>query len=302
MGTNVSGSSASFSRSSVGGTWSWTVRSNNVYGGSQLYQVDEIMTPWGRLSDAESPIPADVVEAMATSIADLRGQLAPLLSLVQGVSSFNVTVTEGDAASDAASVLIQNSGAFGSFMTATGTPSVPWLSVDPSAVSGVPRGGQNTFNVRVLPSTLLANLSPYSGVVNLQDNRIPSTVVPLSFVVTVLPKPAITLSVVDVTFSFSLMTMTSSSTAGTVTVANAGPPNSLLSFTVGKVNNCSPWLVVSPTSGGPLSTGGSTDVSLTLVPANVPGIPGTYTEVIQISSTTASNSPKTFTVQLVVTG
>jgi hypothetical protein len=301
MGTNVSSSSVGFSLSSVGGTWSWTVRSNNVYGGSQLYQVDEILTPWGRLSDVESPIPADVVEAMAASISDLRGQLAPLLSLVQGVSSFNVTVTEGDSVSSAASVLVQNSGAFGSFMTATGTPSAPWLSVDPSSLSGVPRGGQGTFNVRVIPSTLLSNSSPYVGTVNLQDNRTPSTVIPLTFVVTVLPKPAISLSVTDVTFTFSLSTMTSGMSTGTVTVTNAGPPNSLLNFTVGKLNNCSPWLVVSPTSGGPLAVGGSSDLSLSLTTANVPGIPGVYTETVQVSSTTASNSPKTFTVQLVVT-
>lgn len=301
MGTTVSGGSFGFNLVSVGGTWSWTVRANNVYGGSQLYQVADVISPWGRLSDVDSPIPGDVVTAMAGSILDVQGQLAPLLSLVQGISSFMVTVTEGDPPMDVTTVPVQNSGAFGSFMTATATPGASWLSSNPSFLKALGKSEQGTFTIRVAPATLLANGSPYSGIVNLQDNRVPSTVIPISILVTVLPRPAFSLSSTNVGLTYSLATMTTGVGNGTVLVTNGGPVNSLLNFSVGKVNNCSAWLQVSPLIAGPLASGGSSLLTFTLVPGLVPGIPGSYTETIQVSSTNASNSPQSITVTLTVT-
>lgn len=301
MGTTVSGGSFGFNLVSVGGIWSWTVRANNVYGGSQLYQVVDVTSPWGRLSDSDSPIPGDVVTAMAGSILDVQGQLAPLLSLVQGVSSLMITVTEGDPPIDVAAVPVQNSGAFGSFMTATATPGASWLSANPSFLKALGKGEQGNFTIRVLPSTLLANMSPYSGVVSLQDNRIPSTVIPISVMVTVLPRPAFSLSASGISLTYSIATMTTGIGSGTVLVTNGGPANSLLNFSVGKVNNCSGWLQISPLTVGPLASGGSSLLTFTLMPGLVPGIPGSYVETVQVSSTNASNSPQSIVVTLTVT-
>ncbi len=289
MAAYVSGSGVEFSIASTGGTWSWSVRANNIQGAGQFYEFLDIHTPYGPLVQTHMPLPGDVVEAMAQSLSDLRQQFAPLMSLLDPtITTFNVVVVEGDASETAASVVIYNSGAFGSFLTATATPSVSWLTAEPSAVAGLGKNDQGTFDVVLNPAALLESASPYSGIVRLQDNRVPATVVNLAFTVSVLPKPAIAVSPLVVNFSYMLSTLSGTGPFD-VTVQNAGPPNSLLDWEAAKLHNTSAWLEFTPSSGGPLASGAEEDIALSLVAGSIPQVPGVYTDTIRITSPTASN-------------
>lgn len=290
-----------FSVQSVGGAWSWTVQANNIQGAGQLYQFVNITTPYGPLQDATAiPIPADVVTAMADSLIQFQQQLNPMLALVSPAqTSFALNISEGDAGSTVCSIPFQNVGAFGSFMTVTATPNVQWLVAQPPTVTGLGKGGQGQIQVQLVPTTLLAVNSPYVGHVNLQDNRNPSTVIPITVQVNVLPRPQIGLSSTTVTLTYSL-SLAAAGGASAVTVTNAGPLGSMLSFSVAKIFNNSPWLAFTPSSGGPLSTGQSSPVTFSVVLSNVPSIPGTYTENVGVLSTNAGNSPAQITVSLVV--
>jgi hypothetical protein len=296
----VTGTCAAFKQQSTGGYWSWTITANNIVGVNQLYQVENILSPFGRLYDVAIGIPADIINAMADSIVQMQQQYAPLLALVQPFSiNISAAVTEGDSNVNIATIPVQNAGAFGSFMTITSTPSVPWLTVSPMSIAGIGRGEQGQMSVQLLPSSLLYSMSPYIGYVNLQDNRNPPTLIPIIFNITVLPRPLIVAAPTSVALSFSLITMSPGSSQQLV-ISNAGPVNSVLNFTATKLLNNSRWLSLTPTDGGPLNPSQSTIITLSVVTSGVPGAPGTYVETIRIESPNASNSPVDVSVSLTV--
>jgi hypothetical protein len=300
MGSYVAAGGFTFDKISVGGTWYWTVRATNVQSSSQVYQVADIISPFGKLGAVDVPIPGDIVLEMASCISQLQQQLAPLLALVGATPTvYSVTLTEGDPSSLVAAVPFQNVGAFGSFLTVVSTPDSPWLSASPSTVAGLNKNDQGQVTVQINPALLLASGSPYSGHVNLQDNRTPPTVIPITVNVVVLPRPSIAVSPSTVPLSY---TITGAIPGGAVaiTVSNSGPPNSSLSFSASKVNNNSPWLSFVPVGGGPLAPAGSAILTFSVVPAGVPLIPGVYSEIVMISSPNASNGPVSIPVTLTV--
>lgn len=298
MATNVRGGGFKFDVCSIGGRWEWDVTASNVQNGGQFYQVENIRSPFGALANTDLPIPGEVITAMAESLASLQQQLQPRVALT-GPASFSLTVTEGDPVIGAGAVEFANVGAFGSFMTATASPNSPWLSVDPPSVAGIDKNGSGQISVRVDPRILLATSSPYLGYVNVQDNASPPTLIPVPVNVTVMPRPAIGLSSDAAALAFYLSSMVPAGTAS-VTITNTGPLTSLLSFTVAKVQNQSPWLAVAPASGSSVPSGGAVTVVLSLVSDNVPSIPGVYTEILRVASPNASNSPLEITVTLTV--
>lgn len=298
MASLVSGGGFSFSLKSIGGTWQWSVNLTNNRGTGQYFEVGNIQSPFGPLDVVASSIPGDVITAMADAIQTLQQQLYPQI-YVPGPTIFSLTVTEGDVTVEAAIVSFQNSGAFGSFLTVTATPDSPWLSVTPTSVVGVDKNSSGQFKIYVKPSLMLATSSPYSGNVNLQDNRNPPTVIPVSFNVIVLPRPTISLNVTSITLSWYISTCTTFGPQ-TLRITNSGPIGSSLIFSVAKLQNISPWLTFSPVSAGPVPSSGFVDVAFSVVPASAPVIPGTYTETVRITSSTASNSPQDVTVNLIV--
>lgn len=301
MSATVSGSKFQFSTESVGGTWSWAVQADNTFGAGQLYQFVDIITPYGPLmgTGIDIPVPSDVVQCMTDSLLDVRGQLAPLLALVQpATTSFNLVIVEGDPNQDVGDIEVQNVGAFGSFMEATATPDSVWLSADPSVLQGMGKNQKGSFNLSLLTATLLSSNSPYNGVVNLQENRTPPTVIPVGVTVTVLPRPTMGTNVTSMAFAYVVSTGIPSG-ALTVTVENTGPVTSTLDWTAAVVNGAK-WLAIVPASGGPLVPGGTSIVTASLVPGSIPLAPGVYSDTIRISSPTASNSPIDIAVTLVV--
>lgn len=287
--TTVSGSAFEFSLESTGGLWRWKVASQNIYGAGISYEVSDIDTPWGPLFQTAIPVPADVVTEMASTILQIQQQLAPLLALIDpSQTSFVIVISEGDPNLVVATVPFYNDGAFGSSLTATSTPSVAWLRSAPGQIGSLGKNDQGQFVITLLTGSLAAASSPYLAVVNLQDNRVPSTIIPLAFSVSVLPRPVVAVDVTTVVFNWYQMTDSGDGPV-TVTVSNDGPPNSIMDWESGHLHNNSAWFTSSPTSGGPLASGGSEPVQVSLVSASIPGTPGTYTDVLRISSPNASN-------------
>lgn len=301
MAADVSGSCFKFNTESTGGTWSWTVRSNNLQGLGQLYEVVDIYTPWGSFYIAEIPLPGDVVSAMSDSLTSVQDQLAPLLALVNPSSTmFNVIIVEGDSNQEVAEIAIMNVGAFGSFMTATATPSAAWLSATPSSITSIGRNEQGTFTISLLTSTLLNSGSPYSGTMTIQDNRVPPTLESITINVTVLPRPTIGTSPTSISLTYNSVTGVPGG-AQQLTITNSGPASSSLEYIVADLNNNMTWLDFIPTSGGPLASGISDIVTLSVDSARASSLtPGTYQGTMRVSSTNATNSPVDITVTLTV--
>jgi len=300
MASNISAGGFTFDLNSVGGKWYWTVQADNVHGSNQLYRVIDIMSPFGRFSDVELPLPGDIVLAMADTLQQVQQQLAPLLSIISPSNlNISITVTEGDASSSIATIVFQNSGAFGSFLTAIATPDVPWLQSDPSIVSGLNKNEQGQFSIKIVPSTLLSTGSPYTGHITLQDNRQPATVIVYNFNATVLPKPAILTDITQVNLTYSIGFATSGGSQQ-VQISNSGPAGSILNATLAKVQNRSPWLQFVPTAVGPLASLAISPVTFSVINSGVPLSPGVYTETVLVSSPNASNGPITLICSLTV--
>jgi len=296
----VSGGGYKFQATSTGGTWTWTVDATNIENAGQFYQVIDIGTPYGPLVHLAVPIPADVIQAMADSISCVRQQLEAHMSLVQpATTSFSLAVTEGDAVSEIGTVTVQNDGSFGSFMNVAATATVQWLSATPTVATGLGRSDQAQFTINLSPESLLATGSPYVGYVNLQDNTSSQTVIPITVNLQVIPRPAISTSATSISFTYSQTTGILS--VEYLTITNGGPVTSVLEFVVCKVIDNSAWLLFTPTSGGPLQAGESTQITFSLDPQNIPTTIGTYSETIRIYSDNASNSPVDIDVTLDVT-
>lgn len=300
MSLIVSGGGYSFQVQSTDGIWSWTIKAINTQGLGQTYEVRDIMTPWGPIAGVMIPIPGDVLLAMADSLVDFQQQLAPQLALTgSSPTVFNVIITEGDPNIAAGIVSVINSGAYGSYMVVTATPSVSWLQPNPTYIGDLGKNNTGNFNIGVLTSTLLSASSPYHGVVNLQDNRSTPTVIPITVSVTVNPRPVIDATPLTLAFTYSLLTGTDSG-AQQIVIQNSGPANSTLNFSLSRVHNSSNWLDFIPTSGGPLASGSSTIITCSIVHTQVPHIPGLYQDSIRIASQNASNSPVDVAVTLTV--
>ena len=297
--TSVSGGGFSFSCVHASGTWSWTVVVNNVRVLGATHDVSNVMTPWGRLYDVAVDIPGDVITAMSESIATVKQQFAPVLSLVSPIPPvFNVIVAEGDPDAQIGSATFRNSGAFGSLLDLTATPSVPWLASSPSAVNGLPQNGQASFSGTVLTASLLSSGSPYSGSINVMDKR-GGTSIPVVVTVVVLPRPTISVSPSSVILTYIILTGTPGAPQ-TLRVTNSGPPLSSLSFSVAKVQDTSPWLAYSVPAHSPLPAGSYVDVGLSIISSGVPMCAGTYSDTLRVSSLNASNDHVDVPISLIV--
>jgi hypothetical protein len=277
-----------FQKISVGGTWYWSIEANNIQGANQLYYLKDIRTPFGALTDGvDVPIPGDVVCEMASSLANFQQQLAPLLVLVSGQqTTFNVTITQGDPSSSVGSINFMNAGALGSFMTASATPAVPWLSASPTTIPGVGQNQRGQFGLILNPAILTTQTIPYTGIINIQDNRPIPTIIPITVNVTVLPPPIIDVSTTCIQLSWTLINGQNSGSQQ-LTVTNGGPINSILNFTVAKVTNSSPWLSFTPPVVTGLAGGSNAIITFSLNGTAIPQAAGIYFETILISSQNA---------------
>lgn len=271
MATNVRGGGFDSSILSVGGEWIWRVTASNIRGAGQLYQVEDIRTPFGPLYMAAIPIPSEVILAMASSLSEFQQQLQPKI-MSTDPSGLSVTVTENDPVLQIGISSFMNIGAYGSFMTVIASPSSPWLSIDPTSVAGIGKNQSASVRVRVDPRIMMAEDSPYVGYINLQDNANPPNLISIPINVIVLPQPVIQLSQATVALSYYLSSM-SSGPIGSVDISNAGLVGSYLDFTLAKVLNQSDWLEITPVSATGIPSSGSATITFSLVTDKIPSIP-----------------------------
>ena len=300
--TTVNSGGFRFSKFSVSGCWYWSVLASNTEGANQQYYIHDIQTPYGRITDGiDTPIPGDVVVEMASSLSQFQQQLSPLLALVSGQQTvYNVTVTQGDPSSSVGSINFLNAGAFGSFMTASASPTAPWLSASPTFIPGIGQNQHGKFDIILNPSILVTQTNPYAGSINLQDNKVPPTLVPITVNVTVLPQPIISVNQTDFQFSW-ISDNHANSGSVQLLVTNSGPTSSILGFTIAKVTNCSPWLTFSPVMFSDIHGGSSPAIiTLSLVSQCVPQSPGTYFETLLIVSPNAQKTHVAVSVTLTV--
>jgi len=299
MSAFISGGGFEYSLNSVGGIWKWKVTANNIVNSGQYYYVDDINTPFGPLDVVASPIPSDVIEAMSSSLNTFKTQLTPILTLTSS-ASVNFTVSEGDSINDVGLVTFTNTGALGSFLSVSATPNASWLLASPTSILGFGKNEIRSTNVRVNPANLLAINSPYAGVINLQNLNNPLVVIPVTYSITVLPRPTIGSNIATVNFTYNIATNAGSGPV-TVIISNTGPLTSILNVFLNKIQNNSPWLSFTPSSLGPLASAASANVIFTLNTGAVTKIAGTYTETVAVSSVNATNTPLILTVNVVVT-
>jgi len=215
---------------------------------------------------------------MSDSLNTFSQQLSPNLYLSSPASLF-VVVNEGDGILDFDTITIINTGALGSFLSASATGSHPWILVNPSTVLGLGKNQPGTFGIKINPSNLLSSSSPYSGVVNLQNLSDPMVVIPVSLAVTVLPRPQILLSAITINFTYDIASNTVSGPVG-VDVTNSGPLTSLLSLYISKIQDRSPWLLYSPSHIDNLASGNTETITFSLNVSCINKIPGLYTDTM----------------------
>lgn len=270
---------------------------SSLQGPGQSYQIQDIYTPYGPLNIAAIPLPAEVVQSMSVSITDVQSQTKPKMTLISSQTSFSTGITEGDPRKSVCSVQIRNDGGFGSFLSAYATPDVPWLSVLTPEITGVERGETASFGIDLVPDNMLALQSPFVGHVTIQDVSDLASSVTVTVTVVVNPRPKIGVSTQHVSMTWSISEQTTSSQH--VVISNDGPGTSSLNFSIMKVLGV-PWLTVSPDFGGPLASGETKTIILSVLGSSMPVSLGDHTETIRVFSPNASNSPVDIVVTLTV--
>lgn len=295
----IRGGGFTFEKYSTGGRWHWKVYSELDASSCLRYFVTDICSPWGFLTSVVAPIPGDVIAAIQESTQDIANQFLPNIAFVNSSqSTLNAAVAEGDADFLVATVTVVNSGAFGSFANFQASGSAPWLRVTPSQVQGVYKNGVAEFEVYVRPSLMVHASSPYSGVVVFTDG---TNSVSSSVAVTVAARPTIFVDPTVLGFGYQITTATTDAIP-TLRIENTGPSGSVLDFTVGKVQNTSPWLTLSASSGSDIASGDDVTITFTLIPSAFPTLTGVYTEILRVSSPNATNTPVLVPITFTITG
>jgi len=295
----IRGGGFTFEKYSTGGRWHWKVYSELDASSCLKYFVTDICSPWGLLTSVMAPIPQDVIAAIQESTQALSNQFLPNVAFADSSqSTLSIAVAEGDSDELVATVTVVNTGAFGSFANFQASTTAPWLRITPAQISGIHKNGIAEFEVYVRPSLMLHASSPYNGVVVFTDgtNSISS-----SISATVSARPTIQVNPTVLAFAHNITTNTTDALP-TLQIENSGLSGSLLSFTIGKVQNTSSWLTLSASSGSDVASGDDVTITFTLIPGAFPPLTGVYTEILRVSSPNATNNPVLVPVTFTITG
>lgn len=297
LAANLSFQDYQFRYQTPKGIWRWTTRVD-VSLSTPAYYVRDVVSPFGLLRDA-TPIPGDVIAAMAESISEVRSVFAP--SILAGAVSLAFAVDEGRGWSDPQAVSVTNNGPYGSLLGVAVTTGAAFVKADPASVGSMASGVSGSFNVLVDSTEMLASASPYESTVTLQDVNATNSPVTIPVTITVRPRP--TISIAPTSLSFAVVRNVDGTFPAipyqTFTLQNVGLAGSVLDYQIQKLTNCSPWLVGITPYSGQLSSSATQSVQVTVQPAE--GLArGTYEETLRISGF-STNSYVDVVVTLVVT-
>jgi hypothetical protein len=264
------------------------------------YQVRDIRSPYGLLRDS-IPIPGEVVQAMADSIVELKSNFSPAI-LIGPPTSLVFEVDEGRGYSDPQSVIITNSGVFGSILSASLTSSASFVKVSPSTVGGLAVNESGSFIVEVDSTGLLATSSPYSESVSVQDPTATNNPRTVPVLINVRPKALVATSTVLVTFNVvrPLNGQYPAIPTQTFSISNGGPSGSVLEYDIKALTGlCGNWLRSWLPSEGTLQSGQSEVITVAVQPPNGM-LQGTYSEKLRVIGY-SSNNYVDVEIQLVIT-
>lgn len=268
-----------FQVSLASGAWRWTTRID-VSNSEVSTQIRDVISPFGLLRDS-IPIPGEVAQAMAESIAQVVNTYAPSILLSPATLSF--VVDEGRGISPATLVQVTNNGLLGSLLSAQVTSSAAYVFATPANVGGLVANASGSFGVSVNSTDLVASGSPYSANLKVQASAATNSPQDIPVSVTVRPKATIAPGVSALSFNVSapLSGLFPPVPSQVVLLSNSGPPASVLDFQVRRLVGAS-WLVgVSPVSGQ--IGGGATQPITVLVSPPDGTLPGVYTETLRIA-------------------
>jgi hypothetical protein len=264
-----------------------------------VYQVLSISSPWGLLRDS-IPIPGDIIQAMAASIAELKSAFAPSI-LLGPPSTVTYTLDEGRGFGESISVQVTNNGVFGSLLSASMTTSAAYLRVTPANIGNLSFNESGVFEVLADSSNLLAANSPYSATIVMQDASAVNS--PQELPVTVIVRPKASISVAPAVIGFVAIKPAYGPFAPVpsqqVLIQNTGPTGSVLEYRVQKLVGQSEWLVSYAPVTGLLNASATQSISVVVQPPENLTI-GTYTETLRVSGY-SDNSYQDVLVQLTVT-
>lgn len=281
------------------GLWRWKTRMD-VSGSIPSFQVRDVVSPFGLFRDT-IPIPGEVVQAMSDSITQIQQNFPPEI-LIGPPATVGFEVDEGRGFSLPETVVLTNTGVFGSLLGATLSTSAPYVSVSPANVGNLASNEAGSFDVVVDSTDLLAVNSPYNETVTVQDSNATNTPQTLAVTITVRPKAEISASPLTLGFSVSkpIVGPFPAIPSQAFTVENTGPAGSILEFQVQRLTNLSDnWLASFAPVSGTLASGGTQTINVSVAP--IEGLlPGTYQETLRVSGY-SSNSFVDVLVQLVIT-
>lgn len=269
------------------GKWKWTTRLD-VSQSNPVYTIRDILSPYGLLRDS-IPLPGNVVQAMAESIAELQANFSPHI-LMGPPTSLTFTVDEGRGYSSSQSVTLTNDGVYGSILGVTITSSASYVRAAPANIGNLAINESGTFDVDVNSTSLLAVDSPYSETLTIQDPG--ATNSPQTFPVTIVVRPKAQVGCTPTLLTFTVVKPLvggfPSIPTQTFTVQNLGPSGSVLEYQVNKLTGLSDWLTGLVPSSGDLTSGGSETVTVTVQPPNNM-TQGTYSETLRVAGYSTNN-------------
>lgn len=280
------------------GLWRWTTRVDTSLS-TPAYLIRDIMSPFGLMRDMV-PIPGEVIEAMASSINDIRTNFQPTILLSpSGLLTF--LYDEGRGFSPAQEVQVTNNGPYGSILGVSVTSSAPYLRVSPALVGNLQSNEAGKFDVSVDTTGLIAASSPYSATLMVQGTNATNT--PQLITVTINVRPLAMISASPTVLQFFV---TGPGNGGPFPpipvqqfiVQNLGAAGSLLDFQISRLTGCSPWLISYTPATGVLASSAIQPVSVVVQPA-AGTLQGTYEETLRVSGF-SSNSYQDVLVRLTV--
>ena len=293
---NLQTQSYKFELATSSGRWRWATVMD-VSGASPTFHVTDIVTPVGRLRDS-MPIPGSVVEAMASSIEDIKSQFPPEILL--GPLTLTFDVDEGRGFSEEVPVNITNTGVFGSLLAVAITSDAGYMTATPGQIGSLLSQETGVFKVSVDSSQLTAAEGPYYQNIMVEDPM--ATNSPQAVTVTINVRPLSTISILPSNnmLTFSVVKPLTGDfpviPTQTFTIQNTGPADSVLDWQIQRAG-CSPWLSFSPVSD--TLTSGQTKIVTVSIQPEASLARGTYTETLRVSGY-SSNQYIDFVVEFTV--
>lgn len=287
LASNLQSQSYEFQLDTSTGRWKWTTQ-YDISGAVAMFRIVNIVSPYGILRDSV-PIPGDVIEAMATSITEIRANF-PASILVGPPSSLVFEVDEGRGFSAPQEVGVTNGGVYGSLLSAALATSADYVTTDPVQMAGLAFNQAGAFEVVVDSTNLLAANSPYAEIVTVSDPNADNSPQTLAITINVRAKAVITLAPTTLNFSVQrpLTGVFPVIPTQSFTVSNTGPAGSVLEYQIQRVGCSGTWLKSFGPVSGSLDSGQSEQITINVAPDAGLAV-GVYEETLRVSGFSESS-------------